>query len=68
VGKSDFTNLEVKYQHQACRARIYDAKRKFLDAARHYYDLSQVGKAAVIACMGEEAAAQMANIDQAAGC
>eukprot|EP00285_Hemiselmis_virescens_P000630 CAMPEP_0173414480 /NCGR_PEP_ID=MMETSP1356-20130122/84350_1 /TAXON_ID=77927 ORGANISM="Hemiselmis virescens, Strain PCC157" /NCGR_SAMPLE_ID=MMETSP1356 /ASSEMBLY_ACC=CAM_ASM_000847 /LENGTH=429 /DNA_ID=CAMNT_0014376663 /DNA_START=35 /DNA_END=1324 /DNA_ORIENTATION=- len=64
VGKGDFTNLEVKFQHQACRARIYDAKRKFQDAARHYYDLSQVGKATVIACMGEDAAAQMGNIDQ----
>uniref|UniRef100_A0A7S0VKD4 COP9 signalosome complex subunit 4 n=1 Tax=Hemiselmis tepida TaxID=464990 RepID=A0A7S0VKD4_9CRYP len=64
VGKSDFTNLEVKFQHQACRARIYDAKRKFQDAARHYYDLSQVGKATVIACMGEEAAAQQGDLDR----
>mmetsp|Transcript_11464 Transcript_11464/g.16388 ORF Transcript_11464/g.16388 Transcript_11464/m.16388 type:complete len:428 (-) Transcript_11464:523-1806(-) len=63
IGKSEFTNLEVKFQHQACRARIYDAKRKFQDAARHYYELSQVGKATVMAIMGEEAASQ-ANLDE----
>ena len=43
VGKSEFKDAETKFQHQACRARIYDAKRKFQDAARHYYELSQVG-------------------------
>mmetsp|Transcript_64931 Transcript_64931/g.159874 ORF Transcript_64931/g.159874 Transcript_64931/m.159874 type:complete len:291 (-) Transcript_64931:12-884(-) len=64
IGKQDFNNLEVKFQHQACRARIYDAKRKFQDAARHYYELSQVGKATVVAVMGEAAAAQMDKIDQ----
>ncbi|EKX53209.1 hypothetical protein GUITHDRAFT_156990 [Guillardia theta CCMP2712] len=63
IGKPDFTNLQVKFQHQACRARIYDAKRKFLDAARHYYELSQVGKATVLAVMGEEAA-KLSNIDE----
>jgi len=63
IGKSEFTNLEVKFQHQACRARIYDAKRKFQDAARHYYELSQVGKATVMAIMGEEAASQ-ANLEE----
>eukprot|EP00802_Teleaulax_amphioxeia_P000828 Tamp_00829.p2 GENE.Tamp_00829~~Tamp_00829.p2 ORF type:complete len:507 (+),score=154.75 Tamp_00829:4344-5864(+) len=63
IGKAEFKNLEVKFQHQACRARIYDAKRKFQDAARHYYELSQVGKATVVAIMGEEAARQ-ANLDE----
>jgi COP9 signalosome complex subunit 4 len=63
IGKSEFKNLEVKFQHQACRARIYDAKRKFQDAARHYYELSQVGKATIMAIMGEEAARQ-ANLDE----
>ena len=63
IGKSEFKNLEVKFQHQACRARIYDAKRKFQDAARHYYELSQVGKATVIAIMGEQAAGQT-NLDE----
>ena len=63
VGASEFNNLEVKFQHQACRARIFDAKRKFQDAARHYYELSQVGKATVIAIMGAQAA-QQANLDQ----
>ena len=33
---------QVKFQHQACRARIFDAKRNFQAAARHYYELSQV--------------------------
>ena len=63
IGKSEFKNLEVKFQHQACRARIYDAKRKFQDAARHYYELSQIGKATVIAIMGEQAAGQT-NLDE----
>lgn len=63
IGKSEFQNAEVKFQHQACRARIYDAKRKFQDAARHYYELSQVGKATVIAIMGEAAASQD-NLDE----
>jgi len=63
IGKSEFKNLEVKFQHQACRARIYDAKRKFQDATRHYYELSQVGKATVIAIMGEQAAGQT-NLDE----
>ena len=63
IGMSEFKNLEVKFQHQACRARIYDAKRKFHDAARHYYELSQVGKATVMAIMGQDAASQ-ANLDE----
>eukprot|EP00291_Cryptomonas_curvata_P017564 CAMPEP_0172167884 /NCGR_PEP_ID=MMETSP1050-20130122/9823_1 /TAXON_ID=233186 /ORGANISM="Cryptomonas curvata, Strain CCAP979/52" /LENGTH=416 /DNA_ID=CAMNT_0012838731 /DNA_START=43 /DNA_END=1290 /DNA_ORIENTATION=+ len=63
VGKADFTNLEVKFQHQACRARIFDAKRNFQAAARHYYELSQVGKATVLAVMGA-AAAEQDNLDE----
>ena len=35
-------DAQVKFQHQACRARIFDAKRNFQAAARHYYELSQV--------------------------
>jgi len=64
IGKPDFTNLEVKFQHQACRARIYDAKRKFQDAARHYYELSQVGKATIVAVMGADVAAAQSNLDE----
>ncbi len=31
--------LELKYK--SCYARILDAKRRFLEAAQRYYDLSQ---------------------------
>ena len=33
--------LELKYM--SCYARILDAKRRFLEAATRYYDLSQTG-------------------------
>ena len=33
------TELELKYK--SCYARILDAKRRFLEAAQRYYDLSQ---------------------------
>ncbi len=33
--------LELKYK--SCYARILDAKRRFLEAATRYYDLSQTG-------------------------
>ena len=37
-------DLTIKYQ--ACYARIADSKRRFLDAAMKYYDLSQAAGAA----------------------
>jgi hypothetical protein len=35
-------DVELGLQYKACYARICDGKRKFLEAATHYYDLSQV--------------------------
>lgn len=34
---------QLTLQYKACYARICDSKRKFLEAATHYYDLSQSG-------------------------
>lgn len=34
---------QLTLQYKACYARICDCKRKFLEAATHYYDLSQSG-------------------------
>jgi COP9 signalosome complex subunit 4 len=34
---------QLSLQYKACYARICDSKRKFLEAATHYYDLSQSG-------------------------
>lgn len=31
-------------QYKTCYARILDSKRRFLEAATRYYELSQVGK------------------------
>lgn len=35
-------NRELQLQYKVCHARILDSKRKFLDAAHKYYDLSQI--------------------------
>ena len=34
-------NPELELQYKSCYARILDAKRRFLEAATRYYDLSQ---------------------------
>jgi len=34
----------IKLQHKSCYARILDSKRKFLDAALRYYELSTMSK------------------------
>lgn len=34
---------QLTLQYKACYARICDSKRKFLEAATQYYDLSQSG-------------------------
>ncbi len=50
------SELELKYK--SCYARILDAKRRFLEAATRYYDLSQVSSSdtdagiKVCACQG----------------
>ena len=36
------TDGELRLQHKVCYARILDAKRKFLEAATRYYQLSQL--------------------------
>ena len=35
--------MELELQYKSCYARILDAKRRFLEAATRYYELSQVG-------------------------
>jgi COP9 signalosome complex subunit 4 len=35
---------ELELQYKMCSARILDAKRRFLDAATRYYELSQLQK------------------------
>ncbi|KAK9863293.1 hypothetical protein WJX84_010863 [Apatococcus fuscideae] len=35
-------NQELELQYKTCYARILDAKRRFLEAATRYYDLSQI--------------------------
>ena len=34
---------ELELQYKSCYARILDSKRRFLEAATRYYELSQVG-------------------------
>ena len=38
------TDPGLKLQYKACAARISDSKRRFLEAAIRYYELSQLGK------------------------
>lgn len=38
---ADVQNAELELQYKSCYARILDAKRRFLEAATRYYDLSQ---------------------------
>lgn len=38
IGEASDDKLNLRYK--ACYARICDSKRKFLEAATHYYDLS----------------------------
>lgn len=40
-GSVQIVDLELKYK--SCYARILDSKRRFLEAATRYYDLSQIG-------------------------
>lgn len=35
-------NLALELQYKTCYARVLDSKRKFLQAATQYYELSQV--------------------------
>ena len=35
-------NLGLELQYKTCYARVLDSKRKFLQAATQYYELSQV--------------------------
>ena len=34
-------NVELELKYKGCYARILDSKRRFLEAATRYYDLSQ---------------------------
>jgi COP9 signalosome complex subunit 4 len=40
---SSCRNQELELQYKSCYARVSDSKRKFLEAAQRYYELSQVG-------------------------
>lgn len=35
---------ELELQYKTCYARVLDSKRRFLEAATRYYELSQIGK------------------------
>jgi COP9 signalosome complex subunit 4 len=37
-------NEELELQYKTCSARILDSKRRFLEAATRYYELSQIGR------------------------
>lgn len=40
---SSCKNEELELQYKTCYARILDSKRRFLEAATRYYELSQIG-------------------------
>lgn len=40
-------NPELELQYKSCYARILDSKRRFVEAATRYYDLSQAGSFAI---------------------
>ena len=40
---SSCKNEEVELQYKTCYARVLDSKRRFLEAATRYYELSQLG-------------------------
>jgi len=40
IGSCNDSNVELQYK--ACYARILDSKRRFLEAAQRYYELSQI--------------------------
>jgi len=40
---SSCTNEELELQYKGCYARLLDSKRRFLEAATRYFELSQVG-------------------------
>jgi hypothetical protein len=42
----------IRFQVQACRARIYDGQRKFVEAARIFFELSLIDRATVIEIEG----------------
>ena len=49
-------NEELELQYKSCYARILDSKRRFLEAATRYYELSQIGKRVIggrlVSCKG----------------
>merc|ERR1711920_952038 len=45
------TTPALKLQHKVCYARILDAKRKFLEAASRFYQLSQLQMAVTCAVL-----------------
>jgi hypothetical protein len=48
---NEVEDKELTMKYQACYARIADSKRRFLDAAMKYYELSQASAATSCAPM-----------------
>lgn len=51
---SSCTNEELELQYKTCYARMLDSKRRFLEAATRYYELSQVGQRVIGGRMVQE--------------
>ncbi len=47
-------NEEIELQYKTCYARVLDSKRRFLEAATRYYELSQIGQRVIGGRMVEE--------------
>jgi len=47
-------NEELELQYKTCYARILDSKRRFLEAATRYYELSQLGHRVIAGHMVQE--------------
>ena len=46
ISSAKAQDLDLQLQYKTCYARILDSKRKFLEAATRYYELSLIGAAA----------------------
>ena len=57
---SSCKNEEVELQYKTCYARVLDSKRRFLEAATRYYELSQVGQRVIGGGLVQESDLQQA--------
>lgn len=51
---SSCKNEEIELQYKTCYARVLDSKRRFLEAATRYYELSQIGQRVIGGRMVQE--------------